>query len=239
MLENLQANPLAQMGQGEGENPWEMMRDMEEMMRQQQELLDRSYERAQQGEPRPPGEQGNQGEGQGEARMQGEGGRPNANQRDARLQEEVRRRLGEMMRRLGEMLGDIPRPLGRAEQAMRDAREALGQERPFEAIDPQSRALDQLQQGMQSMADQFMERMGQSQQQRGNGQVGMEPGYGRDPLGRRTGENGLEALEGVELPSQMELRRAREILNELRRRRGEPARPPLELDYIDRLLRQF
>lgn len=239
MLENLQANPLGQMGQGEGENPWEMMRDMEELMRQQQELLDRSYERAQQGQQRPPGEQGSQGEGQGEARMQGEGGRPNANQKDASQQEEVRRRLGEMMRRLGEMLGDIPRPLGRAEQAMRDARDALGQERPFEAIDPQSRALDQLQQGMQSMADQFMERMGQSQQQRGSGQVGMEPGFSRDPLGRRTGENGLEALEGVELPSQMELRRAREILNELRRRRGEPARPPLELDYIDRLLRQF
>ncbi len=239
MLENLRANPLAQMGQGEGENPWEMMRDMEELMRQQQELLDRSYERAQQGEQRSQGERGSQGEGQGDARMRGEGGRPNANQRDARLQEEVRRRLGEMMRRLGDMLGDIPRPLGRAEQAMRDARDALGQERPVEAIDPQSRALDQLQQGMQSMADKFMERMGQSQEQRGNGQVGMEPGFGRDPLGRRTGENGLEALEGVELPSQMELRRAREILNELRRRRGERERPPLELDYIDRLLRQF
>jgi Flp pilus assembly CpaE family ATPase len=37
----------------------------------------------------------------------------------------------------------------------------------------------------------------------------------------------------------MELRKAREILDELRRRAGEPARPPLERDYIERLLPQF
>jgi len=92
---------------------------------------------------------------------------------------------------------------------------------------------------MRAMADRFMERMGQSQPQRGGGQVGMEPGYGRDPLGRNTGENGLEALEGVKIPDQMELRRAREILNELRRRRSETRRPTIELDYIDRLLQQF
>jgi hypothetical protein len=46
-------------------------------------------------------------------------------------------------------------------------------------------------------------------------------------------------LEGVQIPDEMELRRAREILNELRRRRGQRSRPPLELDYIDRLLQQF
>ena len=33
--------------------------------------------------------------------------------------------------------------------------------------------------------------------------------------------------------------RAREILDELRRRAGDFNRPQLELDYIDRLLRRF
>ena len=33
--------------------------------------------------------------------------------------------------------------------------------------------------------------------------------------------------------------RAREILQELRRRRGQRQRPPVELDYLDRLLEQF
>ena len=116
--------------------------------------------------------------------------------------------------------------------------DALAREAPGEAIDPQSRALDQLQQGLQAMADRFMERLGQGRPQRGSGQVGMDPG-GRDPLGRSMGEGGMEALEGVEIPDQMELRRARRILDELRRRRGERSRPPLELDYIDRLLQQF
>jgi hypothetical protein len=62
---------------------------------------------------------------------------------------------------------------------------------------------------------------------------------GRDPLGREAGSGGLEALEGVDIPDQMEIRRTRRILEELRRRRSEHRRPPLELDYIDRLLRRF
>jgi hypothetical protein len=37
----------------------------------------------------------------------------------------------------------------------------------------------------------------------------------------------------------MERQRSREILEELRRRAGESERPKPELDYIDRLLRQF
>jgi hypothetical protein len=35
------------------------------------------------------------------------------------------------------------------------------------------------------------------------------------------------------------LDRAREVLNELRRRSSEPNRPRLELDYLERLLEQF
>jgi hypothetical protein len=206
---------------------------MESLMQRQQELLDRSYSRAQTG--RRPGEQSRPGESPGER----DTGSQSENQMDAQEQESLRRALGEMMRRLGQALGDIPRPLGRAEQAMRDARDALGRDRPLEAIDPQSRALDQLQQGIQAMAESFMERMGQGQPQQGTGSLGMGPGYGRDPLGRSTGQSGFEALEGVRIPDQMELRRAREILKELRRRRNEPQRPPIELDYIDRLLQQF
>jgi hypothetical protein len=73
----------------------------------------------------------------------------------------------------------------------------------------------------------------------GMGQIGAQPGDGRDPLGRETGRSGFEALDGVRIPDEMELRRAREILDELRRRRGERRRPAIELDYIDRLLKQF
>ena len=41
------------------------------------------------------------------------------------------------------------------------------------------------------------------------------------------------------LPDANDLARARDILQELRRRAGERGRPPQELDYIDRLLKEF
>jgi len=43
----------------------------------------------------------------------------------------------------------------------------------------------------------------------------------------------------VRIPDQSDLARAREILEELRRRSGEASRAQQDLDYIDRLLKQF
>lgn len=223
LLENLRANPFAQGMDDASRNAFRMMQDMDSLMQRQQELLDRSFRQSQR--PQPNGDESLSGQGD-----------PSG---DAQRQEDLRRDLGEMMRRLGEALGDIPRALGRAERAMRDARDALEAHRYGDAVDPQARALDQLQQGMQSMAERFMEQMMGEQGPRGTGQVGAQPGRGRDPLGRQPGDTGVEALEGVEIPDEMELRRAREILDELRRRRGERQRPDFELDYIDRLLKQF
>lgn len=221
MLENLRANPYGQGMNEDMRNAMRMMQDMESLMDRQQELLNRSFRRSQRGGP-------NSGDPLTMERN---------NRTDGISQERLRRELGEIMRRLGEALGDIPRALGHAEQSMRDARDALEGNRSGDAVGPQTSALDQLQQGLQAMADQFMEQMGQGQ---GNmGQLGPRPGRGRDPLGRRPGSAGFEALEGVKIPDQMELRRAREILDELRQRRSERRRPPLELEYIDRLLRQF
>jgi len=229
MLENLRANPYAQQMNQDMQEASEMMRDLERMMREQQELLDRSFERSQQGQQGEQGQQGQQGQGQ-----------PGENQADAQRQEQLRRGLGDLMRQLGEALGDIPRPLGRAEREMRDARDALSNEQPGQAVPPQTRSLDQLQQGMQSAMEQFMERFGQGEGQ-GEGQVSGRPEGMRDPLGRESGTQnaGRPRREGVEIPDQMELRRTREIVDELRRRRGQRERPPLELDYLDRLLDQF
>ena len=43
----------------------------------------------------------------------------------------------------------------------------------------------------------------------------------------------------VKVPDKSDLQRAREILQELRKRAAERGRPQEELDYIDRLLKQF
>ncbi|WP_193367203.1 TIGR02302 family protein [Pelagibius marinus] len=228
MLENLRANPYAQQMNQDMQEASKMMRDLERMMREQQELLDRSFERSQQNQ------QGQQGE-QGQPRQGGQ------NQADAQRQEQLRRQLGELMRQLGDALGEIPRPLGRAEREMRDARDALGNDQPGQAVPSQTRSLDQLQQGMQSALDQFMEMFAPGEGQ-GEGQVGARPnGNQRDPLGRESQGPGQGQVnrEGVQIPDQMELRRTREIVDELRRRRGERSRPTIELDYLDRLLDQF
>ena len=62
-----------------------------------------------------------------------------------------------------------------------------------------------------------------------------------DPLGRplREGAAGRNDGGDVRVPDQMEEARTRAIQEELRRRGAERSRPQPELDYIDRLLRQY
>jgi hypothetical protein len=66
-------------------------------------------------------------------------------------------------------------------------------------------------------------------------------GEDRDPLGRllQDGSGGLDDSGQTQVPEQMEQARTRAIQDELRRRGAERSRPQPELDYIDRLLRQF
>lgn len=235
MLENLQAQqmPPEEFNQRLQQSR-QMMQDLQDMMRRQQELLDRSFQRAQRGDlPQGEGEEGEEGERQGSP-----GRAPGSAAGDAAGQEELRRELGELMRRSGEMTGGIPRPLGQAEQAMRAAREALERGRSGEALGPQGESLDHLQRGMEALLEDFAQQMGEGQG--GEGNSFGQPGQQRDPFGRQRGEGGyLDEGEGVEIPNEAVLQRAREILNELRRRSGQRGRPQIELDYIDRLLRQF
>ena len=61
---------------------------------------------------------------------------------------------------------------------------------------------------------------------------------GRDPLGRMNQGNALDSGD-VRVPEEAERQRSQAIQEELRRRGAERERPQKELDYIDRLLRQF
>jgi hypothetical protein len=60
-----------------------------------------------------------------------------------------------------------------------------------------------------------------------------------DPLGRplRGRDYGDDAT--IKVPGEIDVQRARRILEELRRRFGDSARPQIELDYIERLLKDF
>jgi hypothetical protein len=71
-----------------------------------------------------------------------------------------------------------------------------------------------------------------------NGQQQGEAGND-DPLGRENGGRGPSFGDQTKLPGPSQIERARNILKELRRRAEERGRPKQELDYIDRLLKQF
>jgi uncharacterized protein (TIGR02302 family) len=253
MLENLRMARPGQMPQQGSSQAQKMMRDMHDLMQRQQQLLDRSFRaQQQQGQQGQQGRMGQRGQQQGQQPGQQPGQQQGGDQPDpngqlgdaAGQQEGLRRTLGEMMRRLGDGLGDIPEPLGRAERAMRDATEALQQRQPGEAIGPQTEALDQLQQAARDFAQQMQRRM---QGQWGNpndDDLGATDGtprdrVERDPLGRPLSNNGTYDQGDVKIPDQNTLQKAREILDELRRRAGERSRPEIELDYIDRLLKRF
>jgi uncharacterized protein (TIGR02302 family) len=232
LLENLQAGMPQPMQQRPGEQE---LSDLQRMIQLQQQLLERSFEmdRAmrngmpQQG-PTRPGEEGDPQQRQG---------LPQAAEQAAAEQEALRRALGELMRRLGEAGLDLPRALGNAELQMRAAHDALRRGRPGEATDPQTRALDQMRQAGQALLEQMREQMAQ---QPGPGQL--PAGFqrpGRDPLGRATRNEGGFQTEGVQIPEDYDLGRARGVLEELYRRSGDRRRPAYELDYYDRLLDRF
>lgn len=240
LLENLRAGQPGGMRQGENQAR-QMMHGLQQLMRRQQQLLDRSFDaQRQQGQFGQMGQQGQMGEpplGQQGAQAQPGDGSKMAD--EAGRQEGLRRQLGDIMRRLGESFGDIPEPFGRAERAMHDATGALRRDLPSQAIAPQSEALDQLQQAARDFARQLQQRYGR---QMGNEYGTLDRGAGdrqRDPLGRPLSGDGTYDESSVKIPSDNTLAKSRHILDELRRRAGERDRPQIELDYINRLLERF
>ena len=122
---------------------------------------------------------------------------------------------------------------------MREAGQALEQGQPGVAVPPADPGAGRLQQGLQSMAEQMAQQMmmGQQPGQMPGQQQMQQSNRGRDPLGRPARLRPRRHQQRRPYPEQSDLQRAREILDELRRRAGEFNRPQLELDYIDRLLR--
>jgi uncharacterized protein (TIGR02302 family) len=254
MLENLRTARPGQGSQQGSLQAQQMMRGMRELMQRQQQLLDRSFRAEQQGEQGQTGMPGSQGDARQQGDAQQPGGVPqqgrgqqgaNADMGDAAGQQEaLRHALGEMMRRMGDGLGNIPDPLGRAERAMNDAARALRQSRPGDAIGPQTDALDQLQQAAREFAQQMQQRLGNTLGQgddrdQGNGFGQPRDRVERDPLGRPLANGGAYDQGDVKIPDNNTMQKARDILDELRRRAGERDRPQIELDYIDRLLQRF
>jgi uncharacterized protein (TIGR02302 family) len=238
LLENLQ---LARPGMGmDGEDGDDMMSALDEladMIRKQQQLRDRTFR---------------QGQDQRRQRGQGRQGDPNAygelRQNQQALREQLNKLLEELRKRGFPQPGQQGRgqqgqsemdQLGRAGEAMGDAEGALGDGNADGAVESQGRALEALRRGAQSLA--------QSMQQNGYGLGPGQPGnraqsranQDTDPLGRPLRGRDYGDDTTVKVPGEIDVQRARRILEELRRRFGETFRPQLELEYIERLLKGF
>lgn len=201
----------------------ETLSELGEVINRQRNLMDETFRQGQEGPP-------NSSEGQ-----PGEGGSSDALETQ---QQALREKLDETLNKLGQNGDAKPQELDRAERAMRDAEEALKRGDNEQAVQSQQEAIDQLREGTQSLAREMLNERMKKFGQRGQGGNGAEA-RDLDPLGRPSASSGPEFGDSVNVPDESELKRAREILDELRRRSGERHRPEPELDYLDRLLPKF
>jgi len=245
MLENLQMAQPGQSGDGDME---QALNELGDMIRKQQQLRDKTFKQGQDSRrDRSRGEQGNQSQMDGLRQDQqalrdrlskllddmkkngmmpgqrGEKGQPGQGQRGQQGQD-------------GQDDGDS---LGDADSAMGDAGNQLGEGNADSAVDSQGRALEALRKGAQNLAQSMQQ--GEGQDNGPGNRVGRQQNSGNttDPLGRPlSGREWSDDLT-VKIPGEIDVQRVRRILEELRRRLADPNRPQIELDYIERLLKDY
>ena len=241
MLENLQtARPGAQGDDGD-DDMMSALDELGDMIRKQQQLRDKTYKQGQDQRDRQRGQRGKNGDQQmGDLKQDQQALRDRLN----KLLEQMRKRgMGQPQQGQGEQGGQGGQmgELGDAGEAMGEAEGARGEGDAEGAVGSQGRALEAMRKGAQGLAQQMQQQQGQM----GPGPNG-RPGRGReraqqdtDPLGRPLRGRDYGDDVTVKVPGEIDAQRARRILEELRKRFGESFRPQLELDYIERLLKDF
>ncbi|WP_224405716.1 TIGR02302 family protein [Afifella sp. IM 167] len=254
MLDNMQMAQRMQQQMQSGEMG-EMMQQMEELgrlMREQQKLMDDTFRLDQGQRPTQRGQQGQQGqqgelspsemaeimrqlqEGQGDLHQGLQALLDQLQQMQQGGQGENGQQPGQPGAGQQEGPGQGERALDRAGRAMGDAAGSLGQGETRQAYGQQGEALQAMREGMQSMMNEMLGQQGQGGQQR-MGRGGMPRGQ-VDPLGRPQRTDGPDLGQNVRVPDEIDVERARRILNAIRERLGERFRPPYELQYLERLL---
>lgn len=242
MLENLQmARPGAPNEGEEGDDMMSALDELGDIIRKQQQLRDRTFR---QGQDQRRLQRGQPGE-----RNMGE-----LRQDQQALKDQLRKLLEQLRQRgMGQQPGDQGdqgqqgqqgqggmEQLGRAGEAMGDAEGELGSGNPDGAVDSQGRALDALRKGAQGMAQALQQQQGTGPGQGQPGRIGPSRAQQEtDPLGRPLRGRDYGDDVTVKVPGEIDVQRARRILEELRRRFADPLRSQIELDYIERLLRDF
>ncbi|EJT03666.1 TIGR02302 family protein [Rhizobium sp. CCGE 510] len=265
MMNNLQAG-RPQRGQQSQENSEarKQIDKLGEILRDQQKLMDQTFrldqqlkDRMQRGEPDmgendPLLDEMNPGEnGEPQDQQQGQRGKDGQQPSDQMTAEQLRealkqlraqqdalgRQLGELQKGLGE-LGMKPGPgFGQAQREMEGAGRELGQGHGQPAIEGQGRALEALRQGARDMMNQMMQAQQGQQGQGPNGQMSQGGDQnGRDPLGRPRPPGPDFGDNSVKVPDEIDVQRAREILDAIREKLGNNPPQEMERRYLERLL---
>ena len=233
ILENL--TNQAQGGQSAGSQAMQQaIANLDALARKQQSLMDQTFRQSNggnqqgqqgQGEQGQQGQNGQTGKGQNGRGQNSQGqngqGQGKAMSGLAGRQGQLLNELDRIMQGLGGKGVEMPDNLSRAGSAMGDAQSALGKSDSFSALNSQGEALQALRTGISQLVENINKRMGANQ---------------RGGQGYQQGTNGGFSTEHIKLPSDADVQKSREILDELRKRSGEWQRPREERDYINRLL---
>jgi uncharacterized protein (TIGR02302 family) len=253
MLENLQMAQPGQSGDGDME---QALNELGDVIRKQQQLRDKTFKQGQDSRrDHMRGKQGDQSMGDLQQDQQG------LRDRLKKLQQELAKRgMGQGQRgqkgqqgqqgqgQQGEQgqdgdaqQGDGSDALGEADSAMDDAGGKLGEGNADGAVDSQGRALEAMRKGAQSLAEAMQQGDGDGQGDGPGNRPGRQQSGGNasDPLGRPLHGREFGDDLTVKIPGEIDVQRARRILEELRRRLADPARPQIELDYLERLLKDY
>jgi uncharacterized protein (TIGR02302 family) len=254
MLENLQ---MAQPGQGGDDEMEQAQNELGDMIRKQQQLRDKTFKQGQDARRDRQRGKGDQSmsdlqqdqqalrdrlkklQDQLAKRGMGQG------QRGQKSQQGQKGQQGQPGQEQGDdgdpQAGDGQDGLGDADNAMGDAGGKLGEGNADGAVDSQGKALDALRKGAQNLADAMQQGDGDGQGDGPGNRAGRQQSGGQqsDPLGRPLHGREFGDDLTVKIPGEIDVQRVRRILEELRRRLADPARPQIELDYIERLLKDY
>ncbi len=258
MIENLQ---MAQPGQQGGGEDQQALNELGDMIRKQQQLRDKTFKQGQDSRrergrngKQQPGEQGmndlqqdQQGlrdrlkQLQDQLAKRGMGQNPGKGQMGERGQQGQQGEQGQGGQGGQGDDGDGEDGLGDADNAMGDAGGRLGEGNADGAVDSQGKALDALRKGAQKLAESMQPGDGEGDGDGPGDRPGRQQSGGNqsDPLGRPLRGREFGDDFSVKIPGEIDVQRVRRILEELRRRLGDTQRPQIELDYIERLLKDY
>ncbi|MGV8939118.1 MAG: TIGR02302 family protein [Allorhizobium sp.] len=251
MMNNLQAGRPQRGNQQQNSQARQQIDKLGELMQEQQKLMDETFQLDQALQDRM--QRGDPGDGEDGEFLDQPGDKPRS-PTDRMTKQQLEQALKDLRARqegLGEKLKELQKGLealgvkpgdnfGKAGEEMKGAGKALGQGEGGQAVDGQGKALEALRQGARDM----MGQMQAMQQGQGQGQ-GQGPGQsqsqnggqgGRDPLGRPRATSGPDTGEGVKVPDEIDVQRAREILDAIRKKLGDNPNQETERRYLERLL---